>query len=320
MRALVTGISGFVGGHLAEHLLGQGWEVWGCSLHRGVGREWRAVGVQFVSADLTDANAARDALLAAQPDVVFHLAAQAAVAPSHQHPWQTLQANTSMQTHVLEAVRHHLPDCVVLVVGSGEEYGLASPQDMPLREDAPLRPVSPYAVSKVTQDFLGLQYHLAYGVRAVRVRPFNHIGPRQGLGFVAADFAKQLAEAEAGLRAPAIKVGNLSAERDFTDVRDVVRAYALLASQGRWGEVYNVASGRAVAVGRLLDMLLNECRCRVEVVQDQERMRPSDTPIFVGDYSRLHGATGWQPEIPLERTVADLMAYWRAQVQGEGNE
>lgn len=317
MRALVTGISGFVGGHLTEHLLAQGWEVWGCSLHTEMAMKWRTLGVRFAAADLTDANATRDALLTAQPEVVFHLAAQAAVAPSHQHPWQTLQVNMAMQTHVLEAVRHHLPYCVVLVVGSGEEYGQASAQDMPLREEAPLRPVSPYAVSKLAQDFLGLQYHLAYGVRTVRVRPFNHIGPRQGLGFVAADFAKQLAEAEAGLRPPLIKVGNLSAERDFTDVRDVVRAYTLLVGQGKWGEVYNVASGRAMAIGKLLELLLSRCCCQVEVVQDQERMRPSDTPVFVGDYSRLHEATGWQPEIPLERTVADVMTYWRAQVRSE---
>jgi len=222
-----------------------------------------------------------------------------------------------MQTHVLEAVRRHRPDCVVLVVGSAEEYGRARAEDMPLREDAPMRPLSPYAVSKLAQDFLGLQYHLAYGLRILRVRPFNHIGPRQRLGFVAADFAKQLAEAEAGLIEPSIGVGNLEAERDFSDVRDVVRAYAMLVEHEAWGEVYNVASGRAVSIRTLLEMLLRECRAEVEIVQDPQRMRASDVPSFVGDYSKLHRDTGWQPEIPLEQTVKDVMEYWRARVREE---
>lgn len=314
MRALITGITGFVGRYLAEHLLAEGWEVWGCSLHAVVADTSHDPPPRVLTADLADPDAAREALLLSRPDVVFHLAAMAAVGASHQHPWLTLQANVGMQTHVLEAVRRHLPECVVVVVGSGDEYGLVRPEDVPLTEAAPLRPNSPYAVSKVAQDFLGLQYHLAYGVRAVRVRPFNHIGPRQGLGFVAADFAKQLAEAEAGLRPAVIKVGNLSAERDFTDVRDVVRAYALLAVHGAWGEVYNLASGRAVAIGNLLGMMLNECRIPVQVLRDEERMRPSDTPVFVGDYTRLREATGWVPRIPLERTVDDLFDYWRDQV------
>jgi len=320
LRALITGISGFVGSHLAERLLAQGWEVWGCSLQHGSGHGWLAPGARFLGADLTEARAAQDVVLQVRPQVIFHLAAQAAVGPSHRRPWETLRTNIAMQTHVLEVVRHYLPECVVLVVGSGEEYGLARPEAMPLREDAPMRPTTPYAVSKMAQDFLGLQYHLAYGLRVVRVRPFNHVGPRQGLGFVAADFGKQLAEAEAGLSEPVIKVGNLSARRDFTDVRDVVRAYALLVHRGAWGDVYNVASGRAISVAKLLEMLLAETRVEVEVAQDPSRMRPSDTPVFVGDYAKLREATGWRPEVPLEQSVRDVMEYWRVRIKAKGCE
>ncbi len=275
---------------------------------------------RYLAADLTEAEAADEVVQRACPDAIFHLAARAAVAPSHQHPWETLNTNLAMQTRVLEAVRHHRPDCAVLVVGSGEEYGLAPAEAMPLRESSPLRPLSPYAVSKVGQDFLGLQYHLAYGLHIVRVRPFNHIGPGQGLGFVAADFARQLAAAELGLAPAVISVGNLDAERDFTDVRDVVRAYVLLLQAAPWGEVFNVASGRALSVGRLLDMLLAQCRVPVRVVPDPARMRPSDIPVFVGAYDRLQTATGWRPEIPLEQTVSDLMEYWRRKLaDGETN-
>lgn len=317
-RALVTGISGFVGGHLAEHLLAGGWEVWGCSQRRP--STFRLPDeVHHLPADLTDADAVAEVVRQSQPQVLFHLAALAAVAPSHQQPWETLRTNIGMQANVLEAVRHHRPDCTVLTIGSGEEYGLVAAEDNPLTEEAPLRPASPYAVSKLAQDFLGLQYHLAYGLRAVRVRPFNHIGPRQGPGFVAADFARQLAAAEAGLVEPVIRVGNLSAERDFTDVRDVVRAYGLLVEQGTPGEVYNVASGRATAVSALLDMLLAECRVAVDVVPDPERMRPSDVPIMVGDYTKLRRATGWRPEIALERTVKDLMNHWRGKIGAGGS-
>ncbi len=315
MRALVTGISGFVGQHLTRALLSEGWEVWGCSL-RGL-PQGNALPpcVRVLTGDLEQPEVARHALQEARPEAIFHLAARAAVGPSHADPWGTLRANIAMQVHLLEAVRQWRPQAVVLVVGSSEEYGLASPAEMPLREDSPLRPRSPYAVSKLAQDFLGLQYHLAYGLHIVRVRPFNHIGPGQGPGFVAADFARQVAEAEMGQREPTIRVGNLEAARDFTDVRDVVNAYRLLARQGQAGEVYNVASGRAIKISALLELMLACSRVPIKVIQDESRMRPSDTPLVYGDYGKLHACTGWQPTIPLEVTVQDVLEYWRAQLR-----
>lgn len=318
VRALVTGASGFVGGHLTDRLLAEGWEVWGCSSAASVPGRHASDAVQTIAADLEVPEQAAEAVRRSEPDVVFHLAARAAVAPSHSDPWATLRPNIGMQTHVLEAVRRHRPECAVLVVGSGEVYGLARPEDLPLNEDAPLRPASPYAVSKVAQDFLGLQYHLSYGLKTVRVRPFNHLGPGQGPGFVAADFAKQLVEAELGWREPVIEVGNLEARRDFTDVRDVVRAYVGLMQGESWGQVFNVASGTAVSIAHLLELLLHETRAHVEVSQAPARMRPSDVPEFYGDAGRLRDAIGWQPRIPLEQTLRDVMQYWRERLVREG--
>lgn len=317
---MVTGASGFVGGHLTERLLGEGWEVWGCSSTRADAGHLRDGEFPMVTSDLEVPEQAAEAVRHARPDVVFHLAARAAVAPSHADPWATIKANVGMQTHILEAVRRHLPTCAVLVVGSGEVYGPARPEELPLSEDAPLRPANPYAVSKLTQDFLGLQYHLSYGLKVVRVRPFNHLGPGQGPGFVAADFARQLVEAELGMREPVISVGNLEARRDFTDVRDVVRAYTAIVQGAWWGEVFNVASGSPVSIRRLLDLLLQETRIPIAVRQDSQRMRPSDVPEFYGDAGRLKQAVGWEPQIPLDQTLRDVMQYWRERLTREGRQ
>jgi GDP-4-dehydro-6-deoxy-D-mannose reductase len=189
-----------------------------------------------------------------------------------------------------------------------------------VNEEAPLQPRNPYAVSKVGQDMLGLQYHLSHGLDTVRVRPFNHIGPRQGLGFVVSDFASQIARIELGLQEPVMRVGNLQAERDFTDVRDVVRAYHLLAVHGVSGEVYNIGSGRSHAIREVLDLLLAQSKRAISVEPDPERMRPSDTPRIVCNYGKLRACTGWAPTIAFEKSLGDVLKYWRTQAAREVEE
>jgi GDP-4-dehydro-6-deoxy-D-mannose reductase len=226
-----------------------------------------------------------------------------------------LETNIRVQLNILEGVVRVRPDCRVLVVGSGEEYGPISPDDLPVDEDTPLRPTNAYALSKVTQDLMGLQYYLAHQLHVVRVRPFNHIGPRQRTGFVAPDLASQIAAAEAGLRPPVIGVGNLAARRDFSDVRDVVRAYVMALTHGEAGQVYNVGSGCSHSIQEMLDLLLAMSRVPIQVRQDPERMRPSDVPDIVCDAGRLRQHTGWQPTIPFEQSLHDILNYWREQVK-----
>ncbi|MDY7042409.1 MAG: GDP-mannose 4,6-dehydratase, partial [Chloroflexota bacterium] len=235
MKALITGISGFVGSYLAEYLLNNtDWQVAG-TVYGPYGNIRDLCGtLELYPAELSRLDVVSFILEQSRPDYIFHLAAQPLPSVSRRDPWGTLETNIRMQLNILQAVVElGASDCRVLVVGSSEEYGLVQPNEMPIKESTPFRPLNPYAVSKVGQDLLGLQYYLNYGVQAIRVRPFNHIGPRQRPGFVAPDFAQQIAEAEAGLREPVVRVGNLEARRDFTDVRDVVRAYHLAITKGQ---------------------------------------------------------------------------------------
>jgi GDP-4-dehydro-6-deoxy-D-mannose reductase len=250
-----------------------------------------------------------------QPDIVFHLAAQPLVSASLRDPWTTLETNIRMQLNVLEGVHRVKPDCRVLVIGSAEEYGLVRPQELPIDEDTPLRPLNAYAVSKVAQDLMGQQYHLTHGLDVVRVRPFNHIGPRQRLGFVAPDFASQIAAIEKGLQEPVMRVGNLDVRRDFCDVRDVIQAYVLLSTYGKPGQVYNVGAGESHAIQELLDILLDNCQVHVQVQPESNRMRPSDVPEVVCDASRLRRDTGWKPTIPFEQSLKDILDYWRQETK-----
>ena len=200
---------------------------------------------------------------------------------------------------------------VIQIAGSSEEYGLVLPDEVPIKETNPLRPLSPYAVSKVGQDLLAYQYFRSYGLKTIRTRGFNHTGPRRGEVFVTSNFAKQIASIEAGLREPVIRVGNLDAQRDFTDVRDMVRAYWLAVTKAKHGEVYNLASGKAVTIRELLDQLLALSETKVEVEVDPERLRPSDVEILLGDFSKFKADTGWEPSIPLEQTLRDTLDFWR---------
>lgn len=321
MKALITGVSGFVGSHLAEHLLAQtDWEIAGTVFGPYENIDGICDRLHLFPAELSQLSVVEFVLQQTHPDIVFHLAAMAVTGTSWRDPAATLQINLSMQVNVLQAVVNLGLSSRVIVVGSSEEYGAVAESDLPIGESTPFRPLNPYAVSKVGQDMLGLQYHLSHGLDVVRVRPFNHIGPRQRLGFVTSDFAAQVARIEAGLQAPVMRVGNLEAERDFTDVRDVVRAYRLLAQHGKSGEVYNIGSGRAHAVREVLEELLGRASADIQVERDPERMRPSDIPRVVCDYRKLRECTGWEPAIPFTQSLADVLSHWRGTVRGRGEE
>ncbi|MEJ2208214.1 MAG: GDP-mannose 4,6-dehydratase [Anaerolineae bacterium] len=316
MKALITGISGFVGSHLAEYLLANtDWEVAGTVYGPYDNIADLCGTLELYPAELSRLDVMTFVLEQSQPDAVFHLAAQPLVSVSRRDPWGTIETNVRMQLNVLEGVARVQPQCRVLAVASSEEYGLVSEQDLPIDEDTPLRPLNPYAVSKVAQDLLGLQYHLSHKLDVVRVRPFNHIGPRQRIGFVAPDFASQVARVERGLQPPVMEVGNLEARRDFSDVRDVVRAYHLLVTQGRSGQVYNVGSGESHSVQDILDTLLSMTDVEIEVRQDPKRMRPSDVPEVVCDASRIREDTGWQTTISFEQSLEDILNFWRREVR-----
>jgi GDP-4-dehydro-6-deoxy-D-mannose reductase len=312
MKVLITGATGFVGRHLIEHLRAEEpeAELYGLARPHGTPPALPG-GVTVIEADLLDAAGLEAALLLAQPDRIVHLAAQSSPQRSWEDPEGTLRTNLFGALNLLEAARKCRTPPRILLVGSSEEYGLAQPSDIPLREDAPLRPNSPYAVSKLSQGYLGLQYALVQRVPVVRTRTFHHTGPGRGESFAESSFARQLVEIENRRQPPILSVGNLDAIRDFTDVRDVVRAYWLILDRGESGEVYNVCSGRGQRIRDLLDTLIKVSGVSAQVRVDPERLRRSDIPVLVGDPARLRKATGWEPRIPLERTLKDLFLYWR---------
>ncbi len=317
MRVLITGFTGFVGSHLADYLVARGdVEVFGTYRWRSRmdNVEHLRGRVQLVECDLREAAAARRVIREVRPDRVFHLAAQSYVPTSWLTPGETLGGNVLGQLNLFEAVRELDRPARVHVAGSSEEYGLVLPGEIPIREDSPLRPLSPYGVSKVAQDLLAYQYWQSYRLHVVRTRGFNHTGPRRGEVFVTSNFARQIAEIEKGLREPVVLVGNLDSVRDFTDVRDMVRAYWLALEQGVPGEVYNICSGRGYTAGQVLDILLDLAHVQVTVQEDPARMRPSDVTLLVGDCSKFQSVTGWQPTIPFEVTLKDLLEHWRKRV------
>lgn len=318
MRVLVTGIAGFAGSHLAEELLTHSHvEIHGI-VHRTV---WRIQHVQdrlhLHRGDLLDAESVNEIVRSVAPEAVFHLAAWSDVGESWSRPWLVYEQNILGQLNLLEALRRYSPTARTLVVASNEVYGLVRPADLPIDENTPFRPNSPYGVSKIAQDMMGLQYWNSYRLPTIRARSFNHIGPRQADSFAASAFARQVAEIEAGLRQPVVRVGNLDAIRDFSDVRDIVRAYWLLLQNGAPGEAYNVGSGVGKPVRWLLDTLLQMSTTQIEVQLDPARLRPSDIPESVCDNRRLIAATGWQPRYDLRQTLKDLLDFWRSAVRAE---
>ncbi|HVZ21626.1 MAG TPA: GDP-mannose 4,6-dehydratase [Vicinamibacterales bacterium] len=308
-RTLITGATGFAGRHLLKELLGREQPVSAWS-HAGGRRRvtpaedpriaWRAV-------DLLDAAAVRDALAADPPSVIFHCAGVANVHTAWTAPEQSLRVNALGTHHLLDAARRSGFTGRIVVVSSALVY---RPSSAPIGEDHPIGPDTPYGVSKVAQEMLAT----ASGLDVVIARPFNHAGPGQDPGFVTSAFARQVAEIEAGLVPPVLRVGNLDARRDLTDVRDTVRAYRMLADAGRSGRPYNVCSGTAYRVRDLLDVLLSLAGVPVRVETDPARLRPSDNPLVLGSRARITEETGWMPEIAIDRTLSDLLRDWRRRV------
>ena len=315
MKILITGVTVFVGSHLAEYCLSldQQVEVIGTCRWRSRREniEHLEDAINLYECDLRDASSVKTLLADIQPERIFHLAAQSYVPSSWNSPGETITTNVIGQLNIFEAMRETNSTASIQIAGSSEEYGLVHPEEAPITEKNPLRPLSPYAVSKVAQDMLAYQYFQSYGLKVVRTRAFNHTGPRRGDVFVTSNFAKQIAEIEAGQRPPVIHVGDLNPKRDFTDVRDIVRAYWLSLEHCSLGEVYNVASGKAYRIKEVLKILLDNSGQDIEVVEAPERLRPSDVPLLLGDNSRFCKATGWVPEIPFEQTAKDLLDYWR---------
>ena len=314
-RVLVTGVTGFAGSHLVDYMRSRG----DCEIY-GIQR-WRSPTenidhfkdeIALLECDLRDAASTRDTIEKVRPDWIFHLAAQSFVPTSWTAPTESLSTNVLGQVNIFEAVRRIGFKCRIQLACSSEEYGMVYPNEIPIRETNPLRPLSPYAVSKVAQDLLGYQYWMSWKLDSVRTRGFNHEGPRRGAVFVASDFAKQIADIEKGRRSPVLLVGNLEARRDFTDVRDMVRGYWLALEKCEPGEVYNICQGKAWSIREVLDLLLSMTSAKVEVRQDPARLRPSDVPVLLGDNTKFVKITGWQPRIPFEQTLRDMLEYWRA--------
>ena len=320
MKVLITGITGFVGSHLADYLLAHEGDVEVVGICRWRSRreniEHLGDSIDLRECDLRDAASVMKLLGDVRPERIFHLAAQSYVPTSWNSPGETITTNVIGQVNIFEAMRELELDASIQVAGSSEEYGLVHPHEAPITEDNPLRPLSPYAVSKVAQDTLAYQYFRSYGLKAIRTRAFNHTGPRRGDVFVTSNFAKQIAEIEAGARDPVMFVGDLTPERDFTDVRDIVRAYWLCLEHCEPGEVYNVASGKAYRIQEVLDILLSHSDADIEVREDPARLRPSDVPLLLGDNTKFREATRWEPQIPFEQTARDLLEYWRERVKG----
>ncbi|MDW8352158.1 MAG: GDP-mannose 4,6-dehydratase [Anaerolineae bacterium] len=315
MRVLITGMSGFAGRHLTELLLKTThWTLIGVS--RTTLGDRPSPRVFWWRVDLRDADAVKRLLRYERPDIIVHLAAQSHVPTAWQQPWETFEANVRTVLNLFEGAIAAKLSPRFLIVSSNEVYGRpSSPQDLPFAETRPLQPTNPYGVSKAAQELVALQYHCSHGYDVVIARPFNHLGPGQDTRFVASDFARQIVEIEMGKREPVMHLGNMQAQRDFTDVRDIARAYLSLLQRADGGCAYNVCSGKPRSIQSLLDTMLGMTTVQVEQRSDPSRFRIADTPVSYGDPARIREATGWQPHIPFEQTIADILNYWRDQLR-----
>ncbi|TDX59250.1 GDP-mannose 4,6-dehydratase [Orenia marismortui] len=313
MKALITGIDGFVGRYLVKYLLLNNIEVYGTYLDR-IDKNEFANELKLLQMDISNKERVGSILEEVNPDYIIHLAAQSSASISWENPQLTMGVNVNGTINLLEGIRELDLDPRVLLVGSSEEYGFIKSEDIPVNEAQDLRPGNPYAVSKIAQTKIGEVYARAYNLDIIMVRAFNHIGPKQRPTFVASDFAKRIAEIEQGIIDPVLMVGNLDAKRDFTDVRDIVKAYYLLLKEGIQGELYNVGSGNSYAIQYILDTLLSLADVEIEIKTDPSRMRPSDVPIVECDNSKLVKLTEWKANYTIEETLEDVLNYWRENI------
>lgn len=315
MKALITGITGFAGSFLAENLVASNkYEVSGTYLSDNSLSNVESIRekLNLHQVNLQDFEAVNNLISEIKPDVIFHLAALAAAGESFAAPAKFINNNVDAQINLFEAIKSASISPRVLIVSSAEVYGDVDPDNLPIDENTPIRPANPYGVSKVAQDFMGLAYFLSDKIPVIRVRPFNHIGPRQTPSFVVARFAKAIAEMEKGLNEPILKVGNLEAKRDFTDVHDMVQLYVDLIEKGEPGEVYNAGSGHSIKIAEILNKLLSLSTKEIKVEQDQSLIRPIDTPELVCNNTKVKQATGWEPKIEIDQTLKETLDYFRS--------
>lgn len=311
-KGLVIGAAGFVGNYLIRELYVNGIEVYATKLSRN---KFDTPYAKVFELDIMDKEAIANLLFKIQPDYIFHLAAQSSGGLAWKNPALTVDVNIKGSINVMDAVRELFYKPRVLLIGSGEEYGHIRPGETPIGEENALRPGNIYAATKVCQNMIGNIYSKAYDMELMMVRAFNHIGPGQEPLFVVSDFCKQVAEIEKGIREPVMLVGNLAAKRDFTDVRDVVRAYVMLISRGVAGETYNVGSGNASEIRQILDLIISMSHKEIRVEIDPNKIRPVDAPIIEADITKINQLTGWKPQIPLEQTISETLDYWRERIR-----
>ncbi|HZJ18066.1 MAG TPA: GDP-mannose 4,6-dehydratase [Patescibacteria group bacterium] len=314
-KIIITGSTGFVGSYLLEHLVSlKKYQIFGTYLTEESYKklDYLKNNVSFKKLNLNSKEETEKLISEVKPDIIFHLAASTSPAQSFKKPLETITNNISSELNLLEAIRkEELFDTKILIISSAEIYGMVNRNELPISEKTSFKPGSPYAVSKIAQDFLGLQYNLSYNLPVIIARPFNHIGPRQAEGFVVTDFAKKIVEIEKNKREPILKVGNLEAKRDFTDVRDVVKVYLSLVEKGIPGQAYNIGSGVSYKISKILEILLSFSSAKIKVEIDKELFRPSDAPELVCDSTKLKNLTNWKPEIAIEKTLKDTLDYWR---------
>lgn len=311
-KGLVIGAAGFVGDYLIRELHNNGIDTYATKLPR---EKFRGKFARVYDLDILDRKAVVDILYEIQPDYIFHLAAQSSVGVAWKDPQLTVDVNIKGSINVMDSVRDLFYRPRILLIGSGEEYGYIRPEETPIMEDNVLRPGNIYAATKACQNMIGSIYSKAYDMDLMMVRAFNHIGPGQASLFVVSDFCRQVAEIEKEIREPVIKVGNLAAKRDFTDVRDVVRAYVKLMQKGKAGETYNVGSGNAQEIRQILEKVVSMSDREIKVETDPNKIRPVDVPIIEADITKLNELTGWEPEIPIEQTIRETLDYWRLNVR-----